>query len=170
MAKRKSSRKSAKSKRKQPAGSKKRRSAKPRKVTKATKAGISAKPKGSNNALVTAKWLRYIARTLLLLFIILIFTFALLSGAEQYGGGLYGILMNSPNALPWLVLLIFYLVAWKWELLGGIIITLLGLYAIGQFDLHESFLAFIIIGLPIILTGVFFIVAWWLTNKVVAKS
>ena len=53
-----------------------------------------------------AKILRYTARTILLFISIFWFVFALLSGAEEYGGGVKGIITNSPNALPWLLLFV----------------------------------------------------------------
>jgi len=86
----------------------------------------------------TANILRNIAKYTLLLFGVLVFIFALLSGAESYGGGLQGIMKNSPNAVPWLVLLILVLVAWKWELAGGILITLSGLFLIYFFNFSGS--------------------------------
>lgn len=48
--------------------------------------------------------LRKIARTLLLAITTIVFVFALVSGSESYGGGLIGIIKNSPNAFPWLLL------------------------------------------------------------------
>ena len=86
----------------------------------------------------TAKILRYIARYTLLIFGVLIFVFALLSGSETFGGGIKGILKNSPNALPWLILLILVVIAWKWELVGGILITLLGILALGFFGIFTA--------------------------------
>ena len=41
--------------------------------------------------------LRKIARTLLLAITTIVFVFALVSGSESYGGGLIGIIKNSPN-------------------------------------------------------------------------
>ena len=76
----------------------------------------------------TANIFRNIARYSLLIIGVLIFIFALLSGAEKLGGGIMGIIKNSPNALPWALLLILVYVAWKWELVGGIIVTGLGLF------------------------------------------
>lgn len=75
------------------------------------------------------KWanlLRTAARYTLLVIGTLVLVFALFSGAEQYGGGLVGVVQNAPNALPAALLLVMVYVAWRWELLGGILITLLG--------------------------------------------
>ena len=83
-----------------------------------------------NKKLNTANILRNVARYTLLTITIIVIGFALLSGSETYGGGVEGILKNSPNTLPWLSLLVFNLIAWKWELAGGIAITLFGLITI----------------------------------------
>jgi hypothetical protein len=89
------------------------------------------------------------------------FIFALLSGSEEYGGGLKGILMNSPNAIPWLIMFGLIYVAWKWELIGGIIITIMGLFTIFMFDTYEYFISFITISLPFIIIGAIFILNWY---------
>jgi len=114
-----------------------------------------------------AKYLRNIARYVLLIFGILVFIFALLSGSEDYGGGLHGIIKNSPNALPWLLLLILIFVAWKWELVGGILITLLGIFLLFFFVIcgNNFFLSTLIITLIPIIFGCFFILSWYLTKN-----
>ena len=121
--------------------------------------------KESNRLL--AKYMRVTARYVLLVALGLVFIFALLSGSGDYGGGLKGILYNSPNALPWLVLLILLFVAWKWELIGGILITLVGLVALYFFNFTGPnffwFTFFLCLG--IILFGSFFIVSWYLDRK-----
>ena len=73
-----------------------------------------------------AKYLRCFTRTILLIISVFWFVFALLSGSADYGGGLKGILMNSPNALPWLLLLFLVYIAFKWELVAGVLIGLMG--------------------------------------------
>lgn len=112
----------------------------------------------------SANILRNIARYTLLVLGILVFIFALISGAEDYGGGFQGIIKNSPNAIPWLLLLVLVLVAWKWELVGGILITLLGLFLFYFFNfrgtniLWSTFILTIIISL----LGCFFLFSWYL--------
>ena len=125
-----------------------------------------------NKQIRTANLLRNIARYTLLVIGVLLFLFALASGADGYGGGIHGIIKNSPNALPWLALLIFLVIAWKWELVGGILITVLGLFVTGfmAFRLMPSrdnvFLIIpLILFLFIILLGIFFIISWRLRQK-----
>jgi hypothetical protein len=110
--------------------------------------------------------LRYTARTILLLFTGLIFIFALLSGAEQQGGGFMGVVRNSPNALPWLLLLGLVYMVWKWELIGGIMIIVCGVAAVFFFNLLEQgWLLFLIIGLTPIALGGMLITAHFLDKK-----
>ena len=110
-----------------------------------------------------AKGLRYFARTVLLLVAIFWFVFALLSGSAELGGGWRGILENAPNAAPWAVLFILVFIAWKWEMIGGILIALLGILSIFMFDALEQPFVFLAISLPLILLGGCFL--WLSGNK-----
>ena len=93
---------------------------------------------------------------------IIVFIFALLSGSEVEGGGLLGIIRNSPNALPWAVLLLLLWLAWKKELAGGLLLIGTGFYSLYFFVLSSSifFIAPLIISLLIILVGLGFILSW----------
>ncbi len=72
--------------------------------------------------------LRKTARILLFTITTLVFVFALLSGSEGYGGGFWGIIKNAPNALPWILLFAMNYLVWKKELIGGVVLTLFGLF------------------------------------------
>ena len=115
----------------------------------------------------TANLLRNFARYSALVLGMLIFIFALLSGAEEYGGGIRGIIKNSPNAMPWLIFLALVYLTWKRELTGGIIITIFGLAALYFFIFkgNHFFISTFILTLLIILIGVFFIVSWYLRKE-----
>ncbi len=95
---------------------------------------------------------------------VMAFIFALLSGSESYGGGLMGIIKNSPNALPWLLFLILIYMAWKWELLGGILINALGVFFLFFFVIfsHQFFLVPFILVLIILSIGSLFLLSWFL--------
>ena len=111
-----------------------------------------------NNSLERIRILRYTARIILLIVTTFWFVFALLSGAEQYGGGLKGIIMNSPNAIPWVVLYLFNLLTWKFERIGGIFIIISALFMTFAFDVLEgnwAVLLFIVV--PLLLLGTTFI-------------
>jgi hypothetical protein len=72
--------------------------------------------------------LRKTARILLFTITTLVFVFALLSGSEGYRGGFWGIIKNAPNALPWILLFALNYLVWKKELIGGVVLTLFGLF------------------------------------------
>ena len=112
-----------------------------------------------------AKYLRYTARTILLILSSFWFVFALFSGAEEYGGGLKGVLMNSPNALPWLLLLLLVYIAWKKELIGGSLITLIGFLSIAFFKTYEHLIVFMLVSLPLILLGGSLVVSYYLDKN-----
>ncbi len=109
--------------------------------------------------------LRNIARVLLTLIALFFFIFSLLSGAELYGGGISGIVQNSPNALPWLLLLILAGATWKWEKASGIIVVLFGLFTLIAFNAwNEPFVLFAI-SLPLIILGGILVGASMYTGK-----
>jgi len=112
-----------------------------------------------------AGYLRYTARTVLLALGILVFIFSLVSGSEQLGGGIEGIILNSPNAIPWAFLLGFILIAWRWELIGGSLIILMGLFTLFFFRGFEHPFVLFVITIPLIVFGSFFIISWYLTKK-----
>lgn len=110
--------------------------------------------------------LRNITRYIFLSLCILGFAFALLSGAEQYGGGIIGILKNIPNTWPWFMLFILSYIAWKWELVGGIIMLIVGLSVLYIYNFpRTNFLSSAsLIALLIIVLALLFIWSWYL-NK-----
>ena len=121
-----------------------------------------------------ANILRNTARYSLLIIGVLIFIFALLSGAESQGGGVMGIIKNSPNALPWVLLLVLVYVAWKWELVGGILFTVIGLgfspvVFLHNYNMnHSIFISLGIIAaitLPFIVVGILFISSHFIKKK-----
>ena len=117
------------------------------------------------NKLKLANLFRNIARYVLLILAILIFIFALLSGAEP-DEGISGIIRNSPNALPWAILLIIVWIVWKRELLGGIIIILFGIAGAIFFSIWNDLFEFVFwLILGIILLGIFFLLSWRLRKK-----
>ena len=116
------------------------------------------------------KWaniFRFTARTILLIMGIITFLFGLVSGAEMENGMINGIIDNSPNALPGLALLVSTTIAWKYELIGGILITLFGLFLIYFFNFsgNNFFPITFIATMLITILGLFFIGSWMLRRK-----
>ncbi|MBN2222594.1 MAG: hypothetical protein JW708_10345 [Vallitaleaceae bacterium] len=52
---------------------------------------------------------------------------AIFTGAIRYGITIDNILRNLPDALPWFLLLFTLLLAWEYELIGGLLLLLLGI-------------------------------------------
>jgi len=109
-----------------------------------------------------ANILRYSAGVSGFIIGVLVLVFALLSGSEGEGGGFMGIIKNSPNALPWVVILLLLWLAWKLELLGGVLIVSTGVYMLYFFVLSSSifFIAPLIISIFVILIGLGFVISW----------
>ena len=121
------------------------------------------------NSMELPKILRYTARTVLVMVSVFWFVFALLSGAERYGGGLIGLIKNSPNALPWLLLFGVVYMAWRWEIIGGLMIMLMGAFTIVQFDTLEFLFTFLAISLPLMTAGGGLMLSGYMTQKANAR-
>ena len=109
-----------------------------------------------------SKFLRYFARTVLLILGILLFIFSLLSGTERLGGGTIKIIYNFPNALPWLILLIFIFIAFKWEIIGGLLILSMGVFTVFFFNTSDNLFVLWVISIPLILIGALLVIAWYI--------
>ena len=116
---------------------------------------------------MAANILRISARFGLLVIGAAVTIFALLSGSEAYGGGTWGVIQNSLNALPWFTLLILVFIAWRWELIGGAIITAFGLVATWFFNVWgmQFYLEVFLLTTTISLFGIFFMISWYLRKK-----
>lgn len=113
----------------------------------------------------TAHIIRRFARIVLLLLGTLLFIFALLSGADRLGGGIKGIIANAPNALPWLFLLIAVFIAFKWELIGGLLILIMGIFTIFFFNAIMNLFVLLLISIPLIVCGKLLLIAWYLDRN-----
>ena len=112
-----------------------------------------------------AKRICHFTRLFLLLFTIFWMLFALLSGGERMGGGIRGVIYNAPNALPWFILLIFVLLTFRWEFIGGIVIISMGLLTLFFFNAIENHFILWMISIPIIIFGIIFLISWYLSRK-----
>lgn len=110
--------------------------------------------------------LRNVARYSLLFIGGMILLFALFSGAESFGGGLKGLFLNLPNTIPWALLIVLVMVAWKYELAGGLLITGLGIFLLWFFNQGSNFFVLTFIATLIItLLGSFFLISYSLRRK-----
>ncbi|MBC8494609.1 hypothetical protein H8D36_00480 [archaeon] len=67
------------------------------------------------------------------------------------------------HLIPTYLLIIALVIAWKWNLIGGIIYLALG--AFYMVIANANPIAFLIIGVPVIVTGGLFILEWYLKKR-----
>ena len=119
------------------------------------------------------KIIHWIPRILCIIAILFISLFA--SDAFGHGGGFWKELGDFIiHLIPSFILLIFLLIAWKWELIGGIVFTVIGLvmtpivyshnYAMNQ-NVGMSLIIIASITLPFIVVGVLFIISYYMKKK-----
>ena len=99
------------------------------------------------------------AQLILLIVSLFWFIFSILSGSEELGGGIQGLLRNVMNGIPWLFLLGFNYLAYRWNLAGGIILFVFALISFFLFDMYkaEQLPVFFLIFVPLILIASIFI-------------
>ncbi len=115
----------------------------------------------------TKQLLFWSPRVICILAILFISIFA----ADAFESGLSAVLIHL---IPSFVLITFLIIAWKWEFIGGIIITLIGL-GLSPFvfmlnynrnhSISDSLLTILVITFPFIVVGILFIVSHLLKRK-----
>jgi hypothetical protein len=105
--------------------------------------------------------LRFAARLIISIYALFWLIFALLSGSQDYGGGIRGIIYNSPNAIPWLIMCLITYLCYKKEQIGGGLLIIAGIFTTLFFKTYEDPLVFLIISLPLLITGSMFIFSWY---------
>lgn len=108
---------------------------------------------------------------LLLLLVLDIFwlLFALFSGVPA-GSDFRGIMSNSLNTLPWLILLAAIIVAWRFRLAGGILVFLLGVASVFFFDVFKAPVVFFFVSLPLLLIGLWLLITGLRSRRAVANQ
>ena len=104
------------------------------------------------------KILFWLPRILVILFALFLSIFALDIFGEGYGfwGTIVGLFMHL---IPTFALIILLLIAWKWEIIGGILFILLGVFFTIFFDGYEELMQFLIVCFPVFLVGILFIMS-----------
>ncbi len=88
--------------------------------------------------------------------------------ALDHGGlneQLFDVMMHL---IPTLVLTIILAIAWKWELIGGIIYVLLGIF-ISPLIYTNSYLTIALVTSPFILSGFLFILSHFMKKKTISE-
>jgi hypothetical protein len=100
------------------------------------------------------KWMRYIARVLALIWACWWTFFGLIAGAGE-GYGPSGILAHA--AVPGLVFLVAAVIAWRWEVIGGILLLLEGLATLIVFWFSRTAEGFLTLTSPPLVAGLLFL-------------
>ena len=101
------------------------------------------------------KFIYWLPRILVILFIAFISIFALdVFGEYQFPEVLLALFMHL---IPSFVLITVLIIAWKWELIGGLFFIALAIFSIFFFKTLTDPIVFLIISLPAILIGILFI-------------
>lgn len=109
---------------------------------------------------------RIIARSIILLLGLIIFSITFISGIDEIKGSIDGIIMNSPYFLAWLALLSILLVSWAWELVGGITIFIVALGSLYFFYFYNSTYSFsaLILVFTLLILSFSLIASWYLSH------
>lgn len=99
---------------------------------------------------------RRVARTALAIVTVFWIFFAIFSGSEGAG---FGVLQGSyAGMLPWLVIAVLWIVSWKWEIPGGLLIIAYSIFMAFYLDIfagHSTETLMIIT--PLVMTGFMFV-------------
>lgn len=108
-----------------------------------------------------ANFFQTIARFGVLLIGMTMVSIAIFTGALNYGITIDNILRNLPNSIPWFLLLFTLLIAWDFELIGGLILLLLGIGGIFYMQAsNQANLPQATIMWGIVLFAILFIFSW----------
>jgi hypothetical protein len=110
------------------------------------------------------KFLCLAPRILAVLFILFLSLFALdvFDGSHDFPEVLAALAMHL---IPAFIIVVFTVIAWNWEKIGGILFILLGMVFTIFFDSYESVGNFLLISAPLFLIGILFILDWYKNRK-----
>ncbi len=88
---------------------------------------------------------------------------AIFSGAIRSGITIANMLSHLPDALPWTLLLFTLILAWEYELVGGLVILVLGLGGLYYFQASSTgLISEVILMWAITSFGILFIMSWFI--------
>jgi hypothetical protein len=103
------------------------------------------------------RWIRYTARALALIWAGWWTLFGLLAGIGE-GYGPEGVLLHM--AIPGLLFLLAAAVAWRWELIGALMLGFEGALTLLVFPFARTPVGFLMLALPPLLAGGLFFAHW----------
>ena len=115
-----------------------------------------------------SKLLYWTPRILVILFILFISMFAMdVFGEYSFPLVLVALFMHL---IPSFILIILLVVAWKWERVGGILFLVLFVVFTFWFDLYKHIISFLLIGLPVLIVGILFLISSKVNKKKIVKK
>lgn len=125
------------------------------------------------------KYLHWLPRVLCILAICFVSMFAFDVFSDRYSL-IQQITALAIHLIPSFVLIIFLVIAWKWELIGGILFIVFGIalspfiylhnYKVNHFSVSASLSVVLIINLPFIIVGFLFVLTHLLKKKELHKK
>jgi hypothetical protein len=104
--------------------------------------------------IMNSKWIRYTARGVALAWASLWTMFGLMSGIGE-GLDPVGVFMHT--LVPGLIFLIAAIIAWRWELFGGLLLVAEGLLTMATFPFATTSQGFMLLAFPPIVAGCLFL-------------
>jgi hypothetical protein len=104
-----------------------------------------------------SRWLLLLARILALAWAVFWSAFGLLSGLGE-GGGIQTVLFHT--LMPGLLFLAAALIAWRWELAGGVLLALAGIASLFLYPFVTTAGGLLALPLPGIVAGALFWATW----------
>jgi len=109
------------------------------------------------------KFIYWLPRVLSILFILFLALFALdVFGEYGFPEILIALFMHL---IPNFLLIIALVIAWKWEVVGGVIFLVLGLFSIMFFKTYKDIIVFLLVSSPSLIIGVLFLLNKRYCNK-----
>jgi len=112
------------------------------------------------------RWKRtlfWLPRIIAIVFAAFISIFALDVFAEySFPVVLWALLMHL---IPTILLVVLLIIAWKWPKWGGMLFILLAIIFTLWFNLYRDLISFLLIGLPVLVLGILFLVDWKVNRK-----
>lgn len=116
---------------------------------------------------------RVVARSALVIVTIFWITFGLITGS-QGEGGIRELVQNYANILPWIVILLLWFVAWRWEVPGGLLIIVFSVFMAFHLNVFEGNSSEgLMIITPLAMTGFMFVFIGfriWSVKKLIASE
>ncbi len=100
---------------------------------------------------------RRVARTALVVVTLFWIIFGIATGFQNEGG-ISSIFDNYMNILPWVAIIVLWFVAWRWEIIGGLLIIAFSVYMAFYLNVFEgSSTEGLMIITPLAMTGFMFV-------------